>query len=95
MDNDVAAVQQDPAAGVLPLPVVEPPPGASQRPLHLLGNAIDLPGGVGATDDEIVGKGRQLAEVQQQDVRSLLFGAGFNRCARQLQDLQTSYLRRS
>ncbi len=89
MHDDIAIVQQDPAG--LRRAFAAPRAdllGLAQVMVDRLQDGVDLAIGAGAGDDKIIGEGRDLADVQQQDVLRLSFGENISYSVCQLFRLQ-------
>jgi hypothetical protein len=90
VDDDVAVVHEDPAGVGLTLAAEGLCAVGFGRLFHRLDDGLDLAVGGAVGDDEVVGEGSDVADVQQEDILRLLVGDGVYDVARQFVGFQTT-----
>ena len=79
MDDKLRIIHQDPLCLPVALNVVGGLSGFLQSDLDLVGDRLDLGSRASRTNDEEIGKGRHLPEIQNNEIERLFVPGGFKR----------------
>ena len=79
MDHEIRIIHQDPLCLPVPLDVVGGFSGFLQSDFDFVGDRLDLGGRMARANDEVIGKGRHLPEIQNDEIERLLVPGGLER----------------
>lgn len=71
MDHEIDVVEQDPLGGRLSLHMAGSGSGLLQDPLDPFGDGLHLAAAPAMTDNEVVGYGPQIAQIQGDEIEGL------------------------